>query len=129
MKAPKLTPKQIATYFFTKSKANPKTWTCLCGTARERTGTGYNYLNGHVIYAHEVYEDTVREAHRQQTNDSVFTPVIVTNKARKLFLWLEIVIGDLEPFNYIEKPLKLKYVKMESICSENLLMCIHVETN
>ena len=62
----------------------------------------------HITRAHEKYEEIVMEARRQKINGYVFSTIIVSKRARGIVGWLEVIIDDLEPFNAVGNPFKLK---------------------
>lgn len=121
MKCLKLNSKEKATYCFKQNGENTRKWTCVCGTQREQNGTGYAKLMNQITRAHEKYEEAIREDKRAQKFSSALSSVVVSKQARNLWAWLVVMIDDLKPFNYVEKPFKKRNMKMDPIFSETLV--------
>ena len=119
--APKLKPKEVVSFYYKPHDTLQHHFVCLCSRVREQKGTGYTNLMDHIKREHKDYEARVIEARLAGADRSVFRSIVVSSKGKKIFQWMETVIGDLQPFSFVEKEYVRKNMQPPPICTETLV--------
>lgn len=114
----KVSSKDIVEHFYKPHSTVDTKWVCSCGHERAQTGTGYTNLLDHVKRKHDNYEELVLAAKESVGLASVFKRTVVKSKARDMHGWLELVVGGLEPFSFVEKPYVQKHMKLSPTTTE-----------
>jgi hypothetical protein len=130
-----IAPKDIVNSYFTelldtshaKFKVGVTQVVCRCGVVRQgikSTSFGYTNLSSHVLTKHCPMEicDCVSEVHRAAlgSNSTITAFFAVTEKAKSIYGWLDMVVDANLPFSYVENKTVRKYSALLPNFSHNI---------
>lgn len=121
----------LARAFFCESAGRPGYWTCKCGTTRKRQGSGgWSNLAEHIRSNHRLdAESFMKELDSYPEASKVLLPPTdnstlddhfgsVGEFSNTVYKWLDWVISDDLPFNFVEKGRTKLYSNIKSISSK-----------
>lgn len=98
---------------------------CECGNTRNvDLKKGYTNLVSHIKSQHKDWQEVMNAFHSDKVSTSkVTTPgfSFVNSKSSKIFSWLEWIIMDNLPFNFVEKQLTQKYTNLEKWSTDSFM--------
>lgn len=105
---------KISKFFFTNTEGD--SYLCLCGkTRKQQAKKGYQNLVEHVFTSHPNYKELMKTGNRQLTLQE-----LSSFKSQSIFSWIELIVFEYLPFNFVEKERVRKILKIQPI-SENTL--------
>ena len=114
-----LSNKFICKYWF--KSINENNYECRCGHRRvQKKGTGKSNLIQHLTSSHSNYLETMRSHPDPSTITNLFSP-----KALNTYRWMDWIINDNLPFNFIEKPRTRNYSLLKEMSVDSFMSNIN----
>lgn len=104
---------------------------CNCGKVLSKQSNGFTNGANHVKSQHQQDYPTVMQSHLQHKLDgqtSILSFISVPDKAKNMYAWLDWVVMDNHPFNFVEKKRVRKNVILTPICTSTLLKYLRLVT-
>lgn len=122
------TGRRICNIFFTPGPDNY--WQCKCGTRRKKVGSSYENLMSHVRTAHPDYQELLKNG--ASVSEDQISFYFASKKSNSYYGWLDLIINELLPFSFVEKPIARKHIKHDPICLNTFMkymkkLTVHVE--
>lgn len=120
---------RVCEVFYTRD-AEQDYWRCKCGTRRKKVGSSYENLMSHIRSQHPTYKELFKcglDVSQEQL-DRYF----LSEKSQAYFGWMDLIINELLPFSFVERPIARKHVKHDKICVTTFMrlmrkLTVHVE--
>ena len=114
--------RKLCMEYFTLVEAD--VWQCKCGTKRkQRKNSGWMNLLTHIQQQHK--NSNVGASSSNESRNVAIENYFVSDKAKNIFGWLDWIIGNLEPFNFVSNQKNRQYSTLEGISTNTFLHNVH----